>query len=165
MSFDSSCSGRPSVFADTRTSRTRSRRRIDDGPVPGIHRRNLAERLQNLVAVVVVLVRRHRELRQILGVPPLIGAQPDAHVVVVADRILNRRRHDADHARLHRRCDHRDGNAEIARALAVDVDAQLGFRFLEAVLDVGRAGICRIAVTSSRDSRSSSSISVPRTLI
>ena len=35
MSFDSSCSGRPSVFADTRTSRTRSRLRIDDGPVPG----------------------------------------------------------------------------------------------------------------------------------
>ena len=35
MSFDTSCSGRPSVLAETRTSRTRSRRRIDDGPLPG----------------------------------------------------------------------------------------------------------------------------------
>ena len=59
--------------------------------------------------------------------------------MVVADGVLNRRRHDADDSRLHRRRDHRDRNAEIARALAIDVDPQLRLRFLEAVLDVGRA--------------------------
>ena len=80
-----------------------------------------------------------REPREIFGKPPLIGTQPDAHVMVIADRVLNRRRHDADDAGLHRRRDRRDGNAEIAGALAIDVDAQLGLRFLEAVLDVGRA--------------------------
>ena len=55
-----SCSGRPSVFAETRTSRTQVPAADRRGPVPGYTVGDLAQRHQDLVAVVVVLVASAR---------------------------------------------------------------------------------------------------------
>ena len=74
---------RPSVFAETRTSRTRSWRRIDEGPLPPQPTATSRSGI-SICPGVVVLVGRHGQEHQVLRETPLVGAQPDAHVVVVA---------------------------------------------------------------------------------
>ena len=83
---------RPEFMAEMRTSRCRSLRRIVDGPVAGSARRHLAERDEDLVAAVVVLVGRHPQRQEVVRVAALVGAQAHAHVVAVAGRVLDRGR-------------------------------------------------------------------------
>ena len=76
-----------------RTSRCRSLRRIVDGPLAGSAPsppRRAGTRI--LSPLVVVLVGRHAQRQQVVGVAALVGAQAHAHVVGVAGRVLDRGR-------------------------------------------------------------------------